>query len=425
VYTQGDIWSGGSMFDHGFTLNSSLNMTPQIISESATSYSNSELMYPGSASQGFVNKNNVQYGSDGSWIPHRSTEVPRGLSVHGSNRDSNSSHSPKSHVSEVPSSEKLPFTLDHTGDAGSENTNWSSYSAHSYTVGKASSPGNQNAIVNKVPTIDFARVPPLGLGISVPSATPVGSSQHFNGIPLFGDGNSQYDTDYSYSQKSSPADSPWYSEDGSLSMAAMPYRPREPPTSKAPINSLPAGFQFCVDGHSSSALVALEEAHPNVPARNHFRSSVQGPRALDAHAQRKADDEILLDGKKKGLTYKEIRRSMHSKCAESTLRGRYRSLTKARQDRVRKPVWRSKDVSQWRITAQLVANNAKVELLTEFVMQDLDRVDASHHHALSYQQRLAKVQWKKAAESIHAHGGSYHFGNSTCKRKWQELHPGP
>jgi hypothetical protein len=38
------------MFDHGFTLNSSLNMTPQIISESATSYSNSELMYPGSAS---------------------------------------------------------------------------------------------------------------------------------------------------------------------------------------------------------------------------------------------------------------------------------------------------------------------------------------------------------------------------------------
>jgi hypothetical protein len=67
----------------------------------------------------------------------------------------------------------------------------------------------------------------------------------------------------------------------------------------------------------------------------------------------------------------------------------------------------------------------KVELLTEFVTKDLDRVDASHHHSLSHEQRLAKVQWKKIADSIRANGGSYHFGNSTCKRKWQDLHAGP
>jgi hypothetical protein len=58
-------------------------------------------------------------------------------------------------------------------------------------------------------------------------------------------------------------------------------------------------------------------------------------------------------------------------------------------------------------------------------MQDLDRIDTNHYNSLSYGQRLAKVQWKKIAESISANGGSYHFGNSTCKRKWQELNPGP
>jgi hypothetical protein len=58
-------------------------------------------------------------------------------------------------------------------------------------------------------------------------------------------------------------------------------------------------------------------------------------------------------------------------------------------------------------------------------MQELDRIDSNYHHSLSFDQRLAKVQWKKVANSIRAKGGSYHFGNSTCKRKWQELNPDP
>lgn len=61
--------------------------------------------------------------------------------------------------------------------------------------------------------------------------------------------------------------------------------------------------------------------------------------------ERRVEDQILLDGKQAGLTYKEIRRRMKTAVAESTLRGRYRSLTKARKDRVRKPVWTEKDVS--------------------------------------------------------------------------------
>lgn len=33
-----------------------------------------------------------------------------------------------------------------------------------------------------------------------------------------------------------------------------------------------------------------------------------------------------------------------------------------------------------------------------------------------------KVSWKKVAQYIWSHGGSYHFGNATCKRKWCEIH---
>jgi hypothetical protein len=55
---------------------------------------------------------------------------------------------------------------------------------------------------------------------------------------------------------------------------------------------------------------------------------------------------VLIEGKRRGETYKEIKLKMvGKKPAESTLRGRYRSLTKARKDRVRKPVWTKVDVS--------------------------------------------------------------------------------
>lgn len=330
------------MFDHGFALNSSLHMTPQIMSESAaSSYSNNELMYPGSAVHQFVNKDSAHYGDGFSWVPQRSTEVPRGVSVNGSDPDSISSHSPKSYVSEVTSSEVLPFTPEQNIDAGSENINWSSYSTQNSAVVKASSPSKQIAVINNVSSVDFSSVPPLGLGISVPSSTPIGGSHHFNGLPLVCDDSSQYESDYSYSQKGSPGVSPWFPNSGSVNMAGMPYRPREPP-----INSLPAGYQIGANDSTPNGFVAWGAARSNVPARNHFHDHVQAPRVVDPQAQRKADDEILLEGKRKGLTYKEIRRKMHTKCAESTLRGRYRSLTKARQDRVRKPVWRSKDVSK-------------------------------------------------------------------------------
>lgn len=56
------------------------------------------------------------------------------------------------------------------------------------------------------------------------------------------------------------------------------------------------------------------------------------------------------------------------------------------------------------------------------VQREFDRIDSQTSHSLDLLQRLGKVAWKKVADYIRAHGGSYHFGNSTCKKKWEDLH---
>ena len=54
---------------------------------------------------------------------------------------------------------------------------------------------------------------------------------------------------------------------------------------------------------------------------------------------------FLIDCKRRGLSYKEIKRAGNFKEAESTLRGRFRTLTKSKEQRVRKPQWQPRDVS--------------------------------------------------------------------------------
>ena len=33
----------------------------------------------------------------------------------------------------------------------------------------------------------------------------------------------------------------------------------------------------------------------------------------------------------------------------------------------------------------------------------------------------SKIPWKQVAEYIASHGGSYHFGNATCRKRWDDL----
>ncbi|USP82485.1 hypothetical protein yc1106_09759 [Curvularia clavata] len=124
--------------------------------------------------------------------------------------------------------------------------------------------------------------------------------------------------------------------------------------------------------------------------------------------ERDYNDRVLVEGKQRGETYKEIRAKFIGECpAESTLRGRYRVLTKAINDRVRKPVWTKTDVI----------------LLRRHVSEEFERINAQFQHAesLSISQKLAKISWKRVADCIKANGGTYQFGVTTCKKKWIEL----
>ncbi len=56
-------------------------------------------------------------------------------------------------------------------------------------------------------------------------------------------------------------------------------------------------------------------------------------------------NDYLVVAKRFGMTYKEIRARGGFAEAESTLRGRYRNLTKRSDERIRRPVWHKDDVS--------------------------------------------------------------------------------
>jgi hypothetical protein len=62
--------------------------------------------------------------------------------------------------------------------------------------------------------------------------------------------------------------------------------------------------------------------------------------------RREARNEFLVGSRLMGVPYREIRRQGGFSEAESTLRGRFRTLTKEKRERVRKPEWGERDVSR-------------------------------------------------------------------------------
>ncbi|KAH8898191.1 hypothetical protein GQ53DRAFT_881205 [Thozetella sp. PMI_491] len=156
------------------------------------------------------------------------------------------------------------------------------------------------------------------------------------------------------------------------------------------------------------ALQAKTESTPPSPKRGHraarppkVKSSPKAqlrpaPTSMRSpESDRNAKDEFLVQSKRAGMTYKEIRRKGGFAEAESTLRGRYRTLTKSKEARVRKPEWTEIDLY---LLEQAVRNFARGDDL-----------------------RSARIPWKQVAEHIYANGGTYLFGNSTCRKRWDEL----
>lgn len=79
------------------------------------------------------------------------------------------------------------------------------------------------------------------------------------------------------------------------------------------------------------------------PSPQQIRDHQTGIRANMHYSDER--NAFLIDCKRRGLSYKDIKRVGGFKEAESTLRGRYRTLTKSKDQRVRKPKWQNKDVS--------------------------------------------------------------------------------
>ncbi|TQS37349.1 hypothetical protein Golomagni_02181 [Golovinomyces magnicellulatus] len=148
---------------------------------------------------------------------------------------------------------------------------------------------------------------------------------------------------------------------------------------------LKSSTRNCLDSSSSSIVTRVFGVSPSSTATNsHMRR------------QHSAKDSFLVQKRLSGMSYKDIKREGGYTEAESTLRGRFRTLTKPKSARVRKPEWSEKDIN----------------LLRQAVSE------------LGPRSGRSRIPWKKVAEHIVRNGGSYRFGNSTCRKRWDELQNG-
>ena len=279
-------------------------------------------------------------------IPWPSSELhglPRGMTANSSVLDKSISLSPKSYRSDDFENTYSPGSmLDQSSPCG----NWSVPSATTTNAAILSPPCRSFLVHDVDGDTGYSGLPRMDedmAKVTAPSGYP--SRRDQRPIASFGeDYNSG--SDYSRSQTSSAGHSPWYGENFAYNNSNLAFRTRDVvrsshPTSNTSISSTDEANTSHYPVTPWSTSCADAGLHSRIQDRFHV------PRSAGAQAQREHNDQLLIDGKKRGETYKEIKSKMvGEKPAESTLRGRYRSLTKARKDRVRKPVWTIIDVSR-------------------------------------------------------------------------------
>ncbi|KAJ4374268.1 hypothetical protein N0V83_003009 [Neocucurbitaria cava] len=383
------FWEGGPTFgSNAVAWSNAPSMQPIGTSQPEYHYlRNSGLSYNDNAAQAPMVKAGDTYGGHKNWSAPRSNAVMRAADL-----DTNESHSPGSYLEgnlESPSSML---------DQATPGDDWNRYSP-TFPYVKESASGAASPELHKTEGFgeaEFAGLPQLGMSKAMPAGPYRQAGQWVGSYENTREARSVY----SYPHGSGPDASPWYHSEFSLDAAGLPLMTRDARMDQARSdNSSNASFPQL----APQQIASRSDSRVGVPSRGRYQPRFQVP---DAQALHRVHNDILLQGRADGETYKEILRRMPGKTpAESTLRGRYRSLIKARENRLRKPVWKERDI----------------ELLNEFVDLEFDRVEHAHGRALGVDQKLRKVQWKRVADYIVAQGGSYHFGNSTCKKKWVEI----
>ncbi|KAI9873919.1 MAG: hypothetical protein M1830_010403 [Pleopsidium flavum] len=155
---------------------------------------------------------------------------------------------------------------------------------------------------------------------------------------------------------------------------------------------------------SGSTPLCSARGQKNSDSQNHRRST-----AIESAQRQESRDAFLVRSKLAGMSYKQIKEKGQFNEAESTLRGRFRTLTKHKEHRVRKPEWQETDIRLLGKAVHAVANN----LNPPGVLGHPGNTGGVCVTA-------PKIPWKQVAEYIWKNGGSYHFGNATCRKKWDE-----
>lgn len=104
--------------------------------------------------------------------------------------------------------------------------------------------------------------------------------------------------------------------------------------------------------HPTPATSPVHETPPPIlprrtalPTRRAHSKTTSGRIGPLSDAVRTERDRQIIEGRQQGLSYRQIREMHNMPEADSTLRGRYRTLIKKKEERVRRPVWRERDVS--------------------------------------------------------------------------------
>ncbi|KAJ5354995.1 uncharacterized protein N7496_012207 [Penicillium cataractarum] len=214
-------------------------------------------------------------------------------------------------------------------------------------------------------------------------------------------------------------DEPDYSSITPLGMSIS----QSPPTT---ILQTHTGLPPMPDCTTSFPIPGLSTPHPEPP-----QLESENPAIKASLHYSDARNALLIEWKRAGLSYKDIKRMGGFKEAESTLRGRFRTLTKAKEHRVRKPKWLKSDVSITPDTCPEACHGIQIQLLCEAVAAGAGPASpsgsgytflAQANFTMAMTGQPPKVSWKKVAQYIWSHGGSYQFGNATCKKKWCDIH---
>ncbi|KAJ4158417.1 uncharacterized protein LMH87_008944 [Akanthomyces muscarius] len=267
---------------------------------------------------------------------------------------------------------------------------------------------NGSVIMNKWFSNTTSQIAPPQLIYNVPPPASLSSQDSFNDASSIASGNrlsatpsrlhpARSDFSNQLSFTSSGDFSSQSPQTGYSTRRRLPYNASPSPTIVKNSDIQDGGSHDSPSGATSVALSVYESdsSYGASGAQSIQPSRLPSPVLSEHH--KNAQNEFLVKARAEGMSYRDIKVKGGFTEAESTLRGRHRMLTKDKEDRVRKPEWTEKDI----------------ELLKKGVR--------AHTRP---NMRTGKTSWKRVAEYIADHGGSYSFGYATCHNKWKELPAG-